>query len=321
MLRETVRAVLGPNLEYGLQMQLDWLRARGPAGLARWNAFLANAWLRDRANRGHYPTLDEAEVRAARKSETVFVFGSGSSLNDLTPAEWASFREHDVFGFNLFCKQRWVPVDFHLFRGGVYGELRWRPFAEQVSGDLRTNPHYARSILFLQDGYFGHFSNRLVGYRLLPPGARVFRYRTARGAGPPSSSLRQGIRHVVGTLDDVVNCAYCLGWKEIVLVGVDLYDNRYFWLAPDETQAIDCATGAVVAGEVGNVRGIRFDEPHNTTRNGVVELMAEWGGLLGREGVRLSVYNPRSLLAQVLPLYRWAPDAPAAAGFDALVRQ
>jgi hypothetical protein len=55
---------------------------------------------------------------------------------------------------------------------------------------------------------------------------------------------------------------------------------------------------------VNNIRGNRYDEPHNTARSGVVEQMGEWGRMLAGEGVALSVYNQRSLLTDVLPVYR-----------------
>ena len=48
---------------------------------------------------------------------------------------------------------------------------------------------------------------------------------------------------------DTVNVAYCLGWKHIVLVGVDLYDSRYFYLPQDSTPAIDERSGVLVPSE------------------------------------------------------------------------
>ena len=284
-------------------VEREHLAANGPARTARWNAHLLDAWLRDRLARRSYTTLDEAALRARRRSDTVFVFGSGASLNDITDAEWAGIGRHDVFGFNDFIRQRWVPAGFHLLRGGVYGTLEWRPYAEQVAGAIAGNPCYRDTAFLLQGELLGDFSNRLVGHRLLPPGAAVFRYTTARGSGPPTRRFADGLRHGVGTLEDVVNAAWLLGWREIVLTGIDLYDSRYFWLPPDRTQTVDPATGTVGAGERNSLRGQRFDEPHNTARSGVVDLMASWGALLAAEGVRLSVYNPRSLLAGPLPVY------------------
>lgn len=265
----------------------------------------ADAWLRDRiVGRRRYRRLDEDAVRAARRSDTVFVFGSGFSLNEIPADEWEAISRHDTFGFNAFYHQEWVRVDFHLLRGGVYGELRWRVHAEEVSARLRANPRFAETIFLLQDDYLGYFANQLVGHGLLPEGARLLRYRTARAPGLPTRSFADGVRHAPGTLADVVNCAYLLGWKEIVLAGVDLYDSRYFWLEPDQTLAYDAATGTLVPAKSNNIRGNRYDEPHNTARSGVVDQMERWSRFLAEEGVRLSVYNPRSLLADVLPVHR-----------------
>jgi glycosyltransferase involved in cell wall biosynthesis len=302
------KGVLTPRTRYTLRVELSALRRRGPAYTARWNATLVDAWARDRILRRRlYRVIGEDEVRAARRSERVFVFGSGASLNDLSTDEWEAIAEHDVFGFNAFYRQRWVRTDFHLARGGVYGELRWKPHGHEVRELIAANPHYADTIFLLQDEYLGHFANVLVGRGLLPRGARIFRYRTLPGPGLPSRSLADGVRHAPGTLADCVNLAALLGWREIVLVGVDLYDSRYFWLPPDKTLGYDPVAGNVVAADVNTVRGNRPDDPHNTAAAGVVEQMGAWGRALEEDGVRLSVYNPRSLLADVLPVF-----APAA---------
>jgi hypothetical protein len=296
------KRVLPPRVRAGLRLEAGVLRERRPAFWARWNHAVADAWVRDRLSRRRYRILSEEEVRAARRSDTVFVFGSGASLNELTDDEWEAIGRHDVFGFNAFYRQQWIRTDFHLLRGGVYGELRWRPHALEVQELVGANPLFDDAIFLLQEDYFGQFANLLAGRGLLPAGAKLLRYRTAVGPGPPGSSLSE-IRHAPGTLSDTVNCAYCLGWREIVLVGVDLYDSRYFWLPRDRTLGYDAASGNVVAKEFNTVRGNRYDDPHNTVRGGVVEQMGEWGRLLADEGVQLCVYNPRSLLAERLPVY------------------
>ncbi len=101
---------------------------------------------------------------------------------------------------------------------------------------------------------------------------------------------------------DCINMAFLMGWKQIVLVGVDLYDQRYFWLPADATWNFDSA-GRSIAQTVG-VRGDRYDQIHNTVRNGVIQTIEEWKKDFEKYGVALTVYNPRSLLTSVLPVYR-----------------
>jgi hypothetical protein len=255
-------------------------------------------------NRGRYNNLSEKEAARARTSDTVFVFGSGYSLNSISEREWAHIRQHDVFGFNAFYYQRWAPVNFHLLRGGLYGELRWRGYAQEVVAAISDNPLYANTVFVMQEEFQASFTNQLIGYGLFPPARGIVRYATARGTGrQPTRSIREGLRHLAGTLSDAVNCAYCLGWRHIVLVGVDLYDSRYFWLPADQTASVDRENATVIGATHNALGGNRYDERHYTTRNGVVELMSEWREVFDADGVRMSVYNPASLLAGVLPVY------------------
>ena len=62
------------------------------------------------------------------------------------------------------------------------------------------------------------------------------------------------------------------------------------------------AAGMLVVAEM-NTRGIRFDGKHNAVNNGIVEAVAGWREFLERDKVTMSLYNPRSLLRDVLPLY------------------
>jgi hypothetical protein len=294
-----------------LRVELEALRGRGPAYVARWNASLADLYVRDRLGRRSYHQLSEDELRASRRSDTVFVFGSGSSLNDISADGWAAMAEHDTLGFNHFWRQSWVRTDYHIIRGGIYGAIDMGPQARKVAEGIGANPLYDATIFLMQDDFLGAFANYTVGHRLLPSGARIFRYKTKGGPGLPTHSFAEGVRHAPGTLSDAVNLAFLIGWKQIVLAGVDLYDSRYFFLQPDETLTQDTVSGTVVAGETNAFRGQRYDEPHNTFRGGVVEQMAEWHDALATQGVHVSVLNPRSLLASVMPVYEW-PMRPAA---------
>ena len=303
MIRDAAKKVIGPNTRYALRSEMSMLRDRGVKDFARWNALLIDAALRERMARRRYRTLDQAEVTATRRSDTVFVYGSGASLNEVTPQEWAHMAAHDTFGFTAFIYQRWVRTDYHLIRGGVEGSFFWRPYAEEFCRALGSNPFFDNAILFVQSEFQAMFANQILGYGLVRPGTRIYRYHTARGEGPPTTRFADGIRHAAGTLCDAVNVAVCMGWQRIVLAGVDLYDSRYFYLPQDQTLQFDESRGIAVPASINN-RGLRAGDAHNTVRNGVVDTLGEWSAFLRREhGVRLEVFNPRSLLAGVMETY------------------
>lgn len=311
MIRAAAKSLLGANTRHALRSEWSMLTTRGLRDFAKWNSLLIDAAVRERRARRHYRELTEPELIATRKSDTVFIYGSGASLNEITSAEWAHMSAHDTFGFTAFIYQKWIRVGYHLIRGGIEGSLVWRAYAEDFCATLNANPNFNDTVLILQGEYFAMFANQILGYKMIRPDTRIFRYRTARGDGPPTRSFAGGIRHDAGTLCDAVNVAACMGWKQIVLAGVDLYDSRYFWLPPDSTIGVDDA-GLMTPVEFSD-RGQRFDQQHNTVRNGMVDLMAAWRSHLQREqGIEMSVFNPRSLLAAVLPVYRINESASAA---------
>lgn len=243
------------------------------------------AYLRDRRGRRRYRVLDEAELRATRTSDTAFVFGSGRSLVDIAPHEWERIARCDTVSLREFPRQQWVRVDYHLT-----GEVDFlEPYAERI----RANPLYADTVFVVQEGWRAVMGNELVGRGLLPEGARIFRFRRRARARyePPSRSFGRGLVHGWNSITDAVNFAVLMGWRRIVLAGVDLYNKEYFWLDTGETRTYE--KSGVTAHQ-------RF-----TSHEQTIALLGRWGEELARDGVALEVHNARSLLAGPLPVFAW----------------
>ena len=249
-----------------------------------------HAWLLFQARRHRYRIASETALKAARRSQTVFVFGSGASLNDVTPQAWANIATHDTVGFNWFVHQRFVRCDYHVVREVCSDDLDpsvWRPQIHEYFDLIRENPLYADTTFLVQTGFRATNGNRAIGMGLLPTAHPIVLWRSLRRHRQPSESLREGLAHNHATLEECVNFAYLMGWTEIVLAGVDLYDRRYFWLPPDVPIAGSESTEGV----------------HNTARTGLIDLLGEWSGYLSSRGVGLYVYNERSLLARTVPVW------------------
>jgi hypothetical protein len=247
------------------------------------------AWLALHRNRSAYRMLDEASLRATRKSDTVFIFGSGYSLNAITPREWSGIEAHDTIGFNWFVRESFVRCDYHFIREVAYTDATDLQSALALYCALiRDNPCYASTIFMVQAGFRATSGNRAIGHGLLPLKNPIYRWRTLDDRTLPSRSLGEGLSHSNGTLSECVNFAALMGWRHIVLAGVDLYDRRYFWLAEDEPLACDPTV----------------EEPHKTA--GIVDGLREWQGIFEAEGIHLYAYNPRSLLVPALPVWQWS---------------
>lgn len=265
---------------------LRGLQREGYFAYLRPNPFarLLRLWLLDRRGRSRYRVLSEGELVATRRSDTAFVFGSGRSLIEIPEDEWARMAEKDTISLREFPRQQWIRADYHLT-----SEV---DFVDEYGERLRTNPRYAETIFITQEGLRAERGNELVGRGLYPDGARIFRYRRLRSRiAPPSRSFAQGLVHGSSSIFDATNFAYLMGYRRIVLVGVDLYNKEYFWLGAGETRPYEVHRADARKVFLGA-------EP-------IVSLMATWYAALGGDGVELLVYNPRSLLAEHIPVFSW----------------
>ena len=261
------------------------LAAADPRAIAR----CGSAYLRNVRRRRRYRTLSEEELRATRSSDTVFVLGSGRSILDITEAQWERIARFNTVSFSEFPRQSLVRADYH-----VVGEVG---FIEEHARILRDNPLYENAVLVLQRGWLADDSNNLVGRGLIRPGAQIFRYdRVSRGRySPPSRSFGSGLVHGWNSSISVLNFCVIMGWRRIVLTGIDLYNKGYFWLGEGEVRAIERP-------------GTTADTPFPSGPL-VTSMIGRWREILEPEGVDVLVYNPRSLLAQVLDVFEWDEGA------------
>jgi hypothetical protein len=247
-------------------------------------ARLTAAYARDRRGRRHYRLLSEAELLATRSSGTAFVFGSGRSLLDIGEDEWAAIARCNTISLREFPRQHWVRADYHLTC-----EV---DALDEYAGRLRANPLYAGAVFVVAGGFMAHMGNELIGGGLLPEGARVFRYRRrARAVYEPPSHTPRELVHGYNSIFDATNFAFAMGYRRIVLAGVDYYNKEYFWLEPGEARAYEKPGVAATS---------RWPQAE-----AIVEMMSRWSHELAAEGVELAVYNPRSLLAQELRVFRF----------------
>ena len=226
--------------------------------------------------------LGIGELLATRTSDTAFVFGSGRSLLEITPDEWDAIARCNTISLREFPRQRWVRADYHVT--SEVDELE--PYARRI----RENPLYRQTVFVVQGGFMAERGNELVGGKLLPLGARLFRYRRrARGRYAPPSRTPRRLVHGPNSIFDATNLAVALGFRRIVLAGADYYNKEYFWLAPGEKRSYD-HEAVDVAREWGATPLI-------------LAMMSGWRKELEPEGIELSVWNPRSSLSEVLPVF------------------
>lgn len=253
---------------------------------------LAKLFILDRLARSSYRSMTATDLAEKRKSDTVFVFGTGASLLDISSSQWAAISQHDVVSFREFHRQRFVHADFH-----ITAEV---DDVDDYARSIRSNPFYNNCCYLIQEGWLAERGNEIVGRRLLPDGVPVVRYkRKSRGvSAAPSRMFEQGIVHGHGSICGVTNICLILGWKRIVLCGIDLYDHRQFYMPPNETRSIE-------------KEGVTFASRY-ASADQIVDLIGDWADLCRDDGREIYALNPKSLLTRRLPTFDLStlPEAP-----------
>jgi hypothetical protein len=263
--------------------RLHLLRAKwGPVLHPRHVARLTATAAANAVGRRSYVVLDEPALRATRRSDVVFILGSGRSVLDISADEWERIASQQTVGFGSFHRQQLVRVDYHLINEIVDGR--------EYGSSIARNPLYGETIFVVQGGWLAHRGNEIVGRRWLPPGRRIFRYRRIERwtYAPPSESFARGLVHGFKSSVDAANFALLMGWKTIVFVGVDLFDRQYFFLPPGES-----TWGREQASE--KFAGADY----------VVDMFRRWRPIVEARGQRLLVHNESSLLSQALDVFSW----------------
>lgn len=245
----------------------------------------------------HYQILDQASLMQRRTSDTLFIFGCGTSINDISAPEWAAMAEYNTLSLGLFFYCDKIRIDFHVARDILwFKDVQRTKLAFAYYGrTFAENPCFADTVFCHQDEWPGWGARGVLSARTMRPGTRTFGWQTkSRGLiEPPSKSFSDGLVHGPGTLVDAINLSYIMGFKKIVLVGVDLYDSRYFFIGDD---------GADPASSRDH-NGMEAYHIHNTVNGGLLKLIDLWARQFAQEGIELQAYNPRSLLTQVLPIF------------------
>jgi hypothetical protein len=267
-------------LRWGHLTAHEWAPVFAPRNVVR----SARAAALNARERGAYRRLSDEELLSTAHGDTVFVFGSGRTLLDIAADEWERIAACQTIAFSEFHRTRFVRVDYHLANEVHEPAAYGRSIAE--------SPGYRETIFVVQRGFFAYRGNEIIGSRLLPRDARVYRYRRIGRARDrlPTRSLAAGLTHGWNSSFDAVNLAVLLGWRRVVLAGIDMYDRQYAYLGEGEHRPQD------------NPHAVRSTF-HGAAKS--VRLYGHWRDEASARGIELTVYDKRSALAAVLPVFAW----------------
>lgn len=228
-----------------------------------------------------------------RSKDRIFIFGSSYSLNNISDDEWVNMREQgDTMSFNMFYLSDFIDVDFHILREIIvvrnFFSLKAANEIKKVNSYFESNKRYRATKFWVMIDKFS--TGALLWLLFFKNKRKVFLYSNLpdRSQALPISETFDSIPHSGSTIFDCINIAYVMGYKEIVLVGIDLKDSRYFYLPYDKAHWLSISTNP--------------SDPHPTQKHTIKNIRL-WRNKLLDKGVSIIVYNNESLLSEFIPTY------------------
>jgi hypothetical protein len=190
--------------------------------------------------------FDELNLSKIKKSSTVFMLGSGPSINAIPKQKWTAIAKHDSMACNFWLFHNFVPTFYFYeaigYRDGERFEV-FRRLAEKRAKDYQSCIKVVTGLhelapefdLFRPDSW----ARELYSLCTIPVAARTEQeftsgLRLIRSLGLFSKSSR--LKYVfkqASSITGLISLAARMGYKQIVLCGVDLQNADYFYQDPE----------------------------------------------------------------------------------------
>lgn len=239
--------------------------------------------------------LNNSQLKNIKKTNKVFIFGSGYSIKGISSNEWKKLKNYDSIGFNntIFLKK--INFTYHINRMIKNSKKN----AKHQIKIINNNPYLRKTTFLMPEGFVEEYTNNVFSKNLWDKNKKFFLFKTNRFLGLPIGNINVGLIHKVGTLMDCITLAYYLGYKKIVLVGVDLYDTRYFYVPKNKTSAI------LNIPSNKNEHGHTPDHIHSTMINKIDHNIRSINKFFKKKNISLEVYNKKSLLKKELKIFKF----------------
>jgi hypothetical protein len=262
-------------------------------------------WVKNKKKQ--YNTFNFDHIREKIKtSDTIFILGSGESINSMTSTQWSHIAKHDSIGMNFWPLHPFIPTYYHSEY--MHSNLLFNHYTKTISHQIKTK--YQNTLFFLS-------GNRAVtrGIHprtvpdLFPDNASVCFYTYKKPIKGNSSAdfskksfsktlfYRGGLTQVIDLMDKV-------GYKKIVMVGVDLNNHIQFYDHLPEVQW--CFETGYRAKPDKTNPGIHGTMVKKVGKMTVEEYLYVLNDLYFQQNnIELYIASPKSRLAEKIPIYNF----------------
>jgi hypothetical protein len=257
------------------------------------------------------PLLETLDLPSLRKSDTLFILGSAWSINEISDERWQIIGRHDSVGINFWPAHPFVPR-FYQFENISHDEhpamydamlelldRRSEAYANTLKIIMEVSSNGQRQTIFeLPEGIK---KNLYVGFSM-PVAARSERelragiqYMISAGTFTPRANVAWLFKYG-GSVIAMMTLGVLMGHKRIVLCGVDLNKQDYFY--QDHERYPECADWEFVSRQDAHITTRRL--PWLVPAQSAVCIFKEV--VLDPRGIELFVESRASTLHPRVPL-------------------
>ncbi len=262
--------------------------------------------------RARLPRLAQVDLEKFKASDTLFILGSGASINRISRERWEAIARCDTIGFNFWLYHWFVPR-MYFFESAGAGDAfrhemmrRFLQISARRGGDYRDTVKVVMDLVqpgrqYVYDLPEAWRENLYAAY-LVPAVAKTDQQLATtvallkrHGVFAPRSRMNFIFKHGA-TLVALVTLGARMGYKRIVLCGIDLTRAEYFYQDPQlypETKDLSFIQRSATHA---TLRGNTWIRPVDAT---LLELQRQ---VLEPAGIDLYVEHSGSALYPRIPL-------------------
>lgn len=277
-------------------------------------------YLRRQAKRKGLNLVESLNSNEFKSSDTIFILGSGYSISEITEQQWEVIEKHDSIGFNSWVFNDFTPTYYcmetpikSLHFNAIIKQLNKKkkifknvPFIIQYQHLLKSPNHYQGLELPENNIYYNipmmpNTTSKSILLLLLRWWEKAHRQEMS------------WLIHYSSSLSYLVAMGYIMGYKNIVLLGVDLNNSKYFFEHPDANEASKAYAQIhnTVMHEMNRSGKIKEHDTVNAKKTEIYgclpidQYLYEFNKILKKKGVHLTVGNKESRLGEGLPLFKF----------------
>ena len=184
------------------------------------------------------------DLRQYKTSDTVFLLGSGSSINQISDRQWSVIKQHDTIGFNFWPVHSFVPRIF-VFESvaEVRQKILFSKFLSLLNSRAKAYAHVPKIVTEAKK-----LELRQIATELTPEFKKnLYVGYTVSIVARKESELEQGLKFLAGkdyfapdykagrlfkyggSVIAMISLALKMNYRRIVLCGIDLGDAHYFY--------------------------------------------------------------------------------------------